>query len=104
VPVTLYGPRDQGVGPREVYQTLMQPPYFPVDWHEVGSHIRCVDIAHPNSTVLVVHPEGGWKVLTVEAFERVAQNGTRIKARRQVPVRAQKNHLVSLNSRVSIVH
>ena len=78
VPVTLYGPRDQGVGPREVYQTLMQPPYFPVDFHEVGSHIRCVDIAHPNSTVLVVHPEGGWKVLTVEAFERLAQNGAQV--------------------------
>ena len=78
VPVTLYGPRDQGVGPREVYQTLMQPPYFPVDLHEVGSHIRCVDIAHPNSTVLVIHPEGGWKVLTVEAFERLAQNGAQV--------------------------
>jgi len=78
VPVTLYGPRDQGVGPREVYQTLMQPPYFPVDFHEVGSHIRCVDIAHPNSTVLVIHPEGGWKVLTVEAFERLAQNGAQV--------------------------
>jgi phosphoribosyl 1,2-cyclic phosphodiesterase len=78
VPVNLYGPRDQRVGPREVYQTLMQPPYFPVDLHEVGSHIRCVDIAHPNSTVLVIHPEGGWKVLTVEAFERVAQNGAQV--------------------------
>jgi len=29
---------------------------------------------------------------------------TRIKARRQVPVQAQKNHLVSPNSRVSVGH
>jgi phosphoribosyl 1,2-cyclic phosphodiesterase len=78
VPVNIYGPKDQGVGPREVYRTLMQSPYFPVDLHEVGSHMRCVEIAHPNSTLLVIHPEGGWKVLTIDAFERLAQDGAQI--------------------------
>lgn len=75
VPVTIYGPTDQGLGPREVHQGLMQPPYFPIDLQEVGSHVRCVDIAQPNSTVLVVHPEGGRKVLTVEALERLTTDG-----------------------------
>jgi len=28
--------------------------------------------------VVVIHPEGGWKVLTVEAFERLAQNGGQV--------------------------
>jgi phosphoribosyl 1,2-cyclic phosphodiesterase len=78
VPVHIYGPKDQGVGPREVYQTLMQPPYFPVDLHEVASHIQCFEIPHPNSTVLIIHPEGGWKLLTIEAFERFAKNGGQI--------------------------
>ena len=45
VPVNIYGPRDQGLGPREVYQALMQSPYFPVDLQEVGSHIHDVEIA-----------------------------------------------------------
>jgi ribonuclease BN (tRNA processing enzyme) len=75
IPVNIYGPTDQGIGPREVYQTLMQPPYFPIDLHEVGSHVHCVDIVHPNSTVLVIHPNGGRKILTVEAFERIIGNG-----------------------------
>jgi len=78
VVVNIYGPKDQGVGPREVYHTLMQPPYFPIDLHEVGSHLQCVDIVHPNSTLLVVHPEGGWKMLTIEAFERLAKDGSQM--------------------------
>jgi len=78
VPVHIYGPKDQGIGPREVYQALMQPPYFPVDLHEVGSHVHCLEIEHPNSTVLVIHPQGGRKLLTVEAFERAVNNGGQI--------------------------
>jgi phosphoribosyl 1,2-cyclic phosphodiesterase len=78
VPVSIYGPQDQGVGPREVYQALMQPPYFPIDLHEVGSHVRCFEITHPNSTLLVIHPDGGLKMLTIEAFERLMQNGAQI--------------------------
>jgi len=78
VPVNIYGPKDQGVGPREVYQTLMRPPYFPIDLPEVGSHVRCFEITHPNSTVLIIHPEGGWKLLTIETFERFAQDGGQI--------------------------
>ena len=78
VPVHIYGPKDQGIGPREVYQALMQPPYFPVDLHEVGSHVHCLEIEHPNSTVLVIHPQGGRRLLTVEAFERIVNDGGQI--------------------------
>jgi phosphoribosyl 1,2-cyclic phosphodiesterase len=78
VPVTIYGPSDQGVGPREVYQTLMQPPYFPVNWQEVGSHLCSVEILQPNGMVLVIHPEGGKQLLTLEAFERLTSEGEQV--------------------------
>ncbi|MGE4096381.1 MAG: MBL fold metallo-hydrolase, partial [Candidatus Binatia bacterium] len=78
IPVNIYGPTDQGIGPREVYQTLMQPPYFPIDLDEVGSHVHCVGIEKPNSTILVIHPEGGQNLLTLEAFERLVNNGSQI--------------------------
>lgn len=78
VPVNIYGPKDQGIGPRELYQTLMHPPYFPIDLDEVGSHIQCVDIIHPNGSVLVIHPQGGQRMLTVEAFERLENDGAPI--------------------------
>ena len=48
----------------------MQPPYFPVHFKEICSHIRCHDIQFPNSTVLVVHPRGGILALATDAFER----------------------------------
>jgi phosphoribosyl 1,2-cyclic phosphodiesterase len=76
IPVTIYGPTDQGLGPRSVYQTLMHSPYFPVDLREVGSHINCIDITNPNSTALVIHAEGGQNLLTVESLERLAAEGT----------------------------
>ena len=78
VPVTIYGPRDQGVGPLDVYHTLMQPPYFPIALPEVGNHIRGVDIAHPSSTVLVIHPEGGRNVLSLDIFENLTLDGAQL--------------------------
>ena len=78
VPVTIYGPTDQGLGPRAVYQTLMQSPYFPIDLREVGSHIDCVDITNPNSTVHVIHPQGGQNMLTIESLERLTAEGVPI--------------------------
>lgn len=79
VPVDIYGPFEHDVGPRQVYETLMRPPVFPVDWHEVASHIRCHNISHPNSTVLLVHPEGKVRSMDLDAFERLVGSG------RQVP-------------------
>lgn len=70
LPLDIYGPYDHGIGPRKVYQTMMQPPYFPVHFDEIGSHIQCHDVQFPNSNVMVVHPRGGLGQLTVEALER----------------------------------
>ncbi|MBM4259776.1 MAG: hypothetical protein FJ147_28255 [Deltaproteobacteria bacterium] len=78
IPVTIYGPTDQSIGPHEVYQTLMRPPYFPVDFNEISSHIQCLTIAHPNSTVLILHSQGGQQMLTVDAFERLVSSGAPI--------------------------
>ena len=78
VPVNIYGPTDQGIGPRQVYQTLMQSPFFPIDLSEIGSHVQCLDITHPNSSVLLMHPHGGQLLLTIEAFERLLNSGSPI--------------------------
>jgi len=78
VPITLYGPHDQGVGPREVYHTLMQPPYFPIALAEVGSHIRGVNIPQPSGSVLVIHPEGGRTILSLDAFESLTKEGAQL--------------------------
>jgi len=82
--VNVYGPVERGMGPREVYKTLMQPPFFPVDLTQVGSHLRFFKIEKPNATVLVIHPVGGRKSFAVEAFERLERDG------RQIPFRGGK--------------
>lgn len=70
IPVDIFGPYEHGIGPAQVYQTLMQPPYFPVHFKEVSSHIHCHNVQFPNSTVLVIHPRGGIQALTTDAYER----------------------------------
>lgn len=70
IPIDLYGPYEHGIGPRQAYQTMMQPPYFPVHFKEIASHIRCHNIGFPNSHVIVLHPRGGTALLSTEVFER----------------------------------
>jgi ribonuclease BN (tRNA processing enzyme) len=45
---------------------------------EVGGHIRGVDIAQPSSTVLVIHPEGGRKIMNLDVFERLTAEGAQL--------------------------
>jgi ribonuclease BN (tRNA processing enzyme) len=78
LPVDIYGPYEHGTGPRQVYQALMQPPYFPVHFKEIGSHIQCHNIEFPNSTVMVIHPQGGVLSLSVENYERPLANGRQL--------------------------
>lgn len=86
VPVHLFGPYEHGTGPREVLQTIMKPPLFPVDYREYGSHIHCHNLEFPNSTVLLIHPEGGIKTLNVDAYERLIGDG------RQMPFKSGAYH------------
>ncbi|MFC1640429.1 MBL fold metallo-hydrolase [Patescibacteria group bacterium] len=71
IPITLWGPVENGYGPRKVIETLMKPPFFPVDFKVVGSHFTTKPIAHPDITVVVFHPKGGVKQMNVEELERL---------------------------------
>lgn len=80
IPVNMYGPFEHGVGAREVYDTLMKSPLFPVNFRRVSSHIFCHRIEDANSQVIVVHPEGGTKQFSLDEFERLTE-----KEGRQLP-------------------
>lgn len=69
IPITCYGPIDEGLGPREVLQATMKRPFFPVDFSEVASHFRCHKIEHPNTQVILIHPKGGVKKMSVDQYE-----------------------------------
>lgn len=73
VPVHFLGPIEDGVGPKQMLETIMKPPLFPVDFVRVASHITCKGLKNPSSQVIVLHSEGGMKLLTVEELEQLEQ-------------------------------
>jgi ribonuclease BN (tRNA processing enzyme) len=77
---TLWGPVERGVGTKQVFESLMQPPYFPISFSHraVGSHFGFKDFSDPNSEALVVHPIGGMKRVKAAALEKVEKNGQMI--------------------------
>lgn len=68
--ISWYGPHENGMGPQQMFETVMRPPMFPVDFDEVASHFSCKGIVNPTSKAFVIHPEGGLKLLTVDELER----------------------------------
>lgn len=69
VKVSLYGPEEFGTGPAKLMEHLFQPPFFPVDFREIRSHIHCKGIDIPNSRIFLIHPDGGLKYMTIDQFE-----------------------------------
>jgi len=63
-----YGPKENGIGPSEVLQTLAKPPLHPVDYAEVARDLWFKGMEHPSKMVMVIHPEGGYKLMEVDEF------------------------------------
>lgn len=68
-----YGPEEHGIGPAEMLTTIMHPPFHPVHFAQVGHHFRCKGIRHPQAQALVVHPEGGVRLLNVDELAQVEE-------------------------------
>lgn len=69
VAIQLLGPKENGIGPCEVMKALMAPPLFPVSFAEISSHVKCKGVEHPAGKVIVIHPEKGLTLVTLEEFE-----------------------------------
>lgn len=72
VRINCYGPVDlREIGPKQMLEAIMTQPFFPIDFHRVASRFTTKGISHPSSTVLVVHPKGGFKVMPIDDLERL---------------------------------
>lgn len=79
LPVRLIGPIDQGVGPREMMQSLFRAPFFPATFKKVASHFDFTGLDEPSTYVILIHPQGGLKILALDEYERlVAKGGERM--------------------------
>lgn len=66
VRINCFGPEEHGVGPNEMLETIMMPPFHPVAYGRVSHHFRCKGIKIPEAQAMVIHPKGGFKLLEVE--------------------------------------
>ncbi len=74
--VRVFGPKEHGVGPREMLETIMRAPFFPVDFVRVASHFDCVSMSNIGCDVLLVHPDEGALLVRLDDFERLLADGT----------------------------
>lgn len=72
--LNLYGPFDKGVGPSQMMEHLMKPPFFPVDAKEVKSHFSYHPIDHPKSSVLLIH-KLGISLIGLDEYEETLKRG-----------------------------
>jgi len=83
IQVTLVGPKEDGWGPHLVLADIMKHPLHPRDFLQEAAHfVGPVALEYPQNHVLLFHREGGFKVLAVEAFERLCLSGAQIPFRR----------------------
>jgi len=66
----VWGPVDRSMGPQHIFRTLMQPPFFPVDWALVSSHFSFKGVHVPAANVILIHPKGGYKLISVAQLEK----------------------------------
>lgn len=72
----LYGPLESAMGPKEMMESIMVPPLFPVHFTEVRSHFRFQGMEFPKTSVIIFHPEGGHKIMNLADYEkRIRNNG-----------------------------
>ncbi len=73
--VRIWGPKEHGVGPLEVFRDLMKPPLFPVSFVKVQHHIKTTPLYHVGTQVMVVHPKAGFHLLDIHRYrQRVAEH------------------------------
>jgi phosphoribosyl 1,2-cyclic phosphodiesterase len=76
----VWGPKEHGVGPQEVFQTIMQSPGFPVQYAIVRHRFQNQPLENIGTQVLVIHPEGGISLVPVHIFEKADSE------RKQMPI------------------
>jgi ribonuclease BN (tRNA processing enzyme) len=66
--IKVWGPKEHGVGPLEVFRNLMKPPLFPVNYVKIQHHIKTIPLCHVGTQVLVIHPKGGFNLMDIHRY------------------------------------
>lgn len=75
----LYGPIDAGgVGPKEMFRCIMQPPFFPVHHKLHESHFVFHPLEFPQTQLMLIHPSGGIRFMDVNEYEKLVDKDSHI--------------------------
>ena len=69
ISVHCYGPAEDGKDPTKMLEDMMAPPYFPLTFPEVSSHISGDGILSPSDMAIVIHPERGFRLTEIDDLE-----------------------------------
>jgi phosphoribosyl 1,2-cyclic phosphodiesterase len=70
LPVNIYGIKDRGYGPKEIYERIMEPPFHPIAFGTIASHLHFHAIELPTTRVVLIHPEGGAVIVDRENYQK----------------------------------
>lgn len=74
----IWGPKEHATGPQEVLATIMQQPFFPVEYAMVRHRFNCHSMENIGTQVLAVHPKGGFLLLRVYVFEQAESDNKQL--------------------------
>jgi phosphoribosyl 1,2-cyclic phosphodiesterase len=73
VKMKLMGPSENNVGPKEMMEDMMRPPYFPIDVREVRSKFEYINIDMPQAQVILIHKKGT-RLVDLDVYEKIETN------------------------------
>jgi len=78
VKMKLLGPSDNNIGPKQMMEDMMRPPYFPIDVREVRSKFEYTDFVIPQAQVMMIHKKIGLLIVDLDIYERYEHNGVQV--------------------------
>lgn len=75
----LIGPVDTWVWPKKMIQTLVKPPYFPVHYKEIESHLLYEWFDFLQTVVIIFHPIWWQKTITKKEYEILVKEWNHLK-------------------------
>lgn len=97
IPMTFYGPIDEGVGPKEMINDIFKRPYFPVDARRIKHRMEFKPLQDFDVSVIVVHPEGGFATFKRHRYM------TLLEKKNQLPING-KTYPIAECLVISMVH
>jgi ribonuclease BN (tRNA processing enzyme) len=67
------GPSENNIGPKEMMEDMMRPPYFPIDVREVRSKFEYINIDTPQAQVILIHPKA-IQLIDLDVYETIEIN------------------------------